>query len=334
MNQSCIAALILAGALAFSVPASAAELQGKSLLGEPLYIVQQIGFPPAQMENLVKATAEAKADFEKSVTIDNATWYARLLMYQNHILDSIAVLDRGLKQFPTSGKLLRHRAQRYLTLREFDKSIADGLAGVKYYEGLPIEREKPGPAYFPGDPDMVQMYLHYHLGQAYFGKHDYDNALKSFARAREIGAFSRDYETESSTVYWMFLCAARAGRTAEARKILDGFQQTLFETHPKGDSDTYFDGIQLFKGNRPVSSMFSASDGGQPFATSDGVIASTSYSIAQYYLLMGQRDKAKPWLARSIQVKGWGYFARIQAEADWKLLYPNEMPAPVADVPK
>ena len=36
MNQSCIAALILAGALAFGVPASAAELQGKSLLGEPL----------------------------------------------------------------------------------------------------------------------------------------------------------------------------------------------------------------------------------------------------------------------------------------------------------
>jgi hypothetical protein len=61
------------------------------------------------------------------------------------------------------------------------------------------------------------------------------------------------------------------------------------------------------------------------------VIASTSYSIAQYHLLMGERDKAKPWLARAIQVKGWGYFARIQAEADWKLLYPNEMPAPVSD---
>src|ERR1700761_6817886 len=158
--------LILIGTLGLGAPASAAELQGKSLLGEPLYITQQIGFPPGQMENLLKATAEAKTDFEKSVTPDTATWYARLLMYQNHILDSIAVLDRGLKQYPTSGKLLRHRAQRYLTLREFDKSIADGLAGVKYYEGQPIEREKPGPAYFPGDPDMVQMYLHYHLGQA------------------------------------------------------------------------------------------------------------------------------------------------------------------------
>ena len=179
---------------------------------------------------------------------------------------------------------------------------------------------------------MVQMYLHYHLGQAYFGKHDYDNAQKSFARAREIAAFSRDNETESSTVYWMFLCAARAGRTAEAREILDGYKQTLFEVHPEGGSDTYFDGIQLFKGNRPVSSMFSTSDGGQPFATADGVIASTSYSIAQYYLLKGEREKAKPWLARAIQIKGWGYFARIQAEADWKLLYPDEMPA--VDAPK
>jgi tetratricopeptide (TPR) repeat protein len=331
MRYGRVAALVMIGTLSFGAAVSAADLQGKSLLGEPLYITQQIGFPPAQMENLLKATAEAKTAFEQSVTPDTATWYARLLMYQNHILDSIAVLDRGLKQYPTSGKLLRHRAQRYLTLREFDKSIADGLAGVKYYEGQPIEREKPGPAYFPGDPDMVQMYLHYHLGQAYFGKHNYDNAQKSFAKAREIASFSRDNDTESSTVYWMFLCAARAGRTAEARDILDGYKQTLFEVHPKGDSDTYFDGIQLFKGNRPVSSMFSASDGGQPFATADGVIASTSYSIAQYYLLMGEREKAKPWLARSIQIKGWGYFARIQAEADWKQMFPNEVPAPVSD---
>ena len=129
MKHTGMAALIVMAAFALGPPASAAELQGKSLLGEPLYVTQQIGFPPAQMENMLKATAEAKIAFEQSVTPDTATWYARLLMYQNCILDSIAVLDRGLKQYPTSGKLLRHRAQRYLTLREFDKSIADGLAG-------------------------------------------------------------------------------------------------------------------------------------------------------------------------------------------------------------
>lgn len=270
-----------------AAPASAAELQGKSLLGEPLYVTQQLGFSPEATKNLMKAFGEAKTAYEQSPTVDNATWYQRLLMYQNRILDSIAVLDAAIKQHPESGKLLRHRAQRYLTLREFDKSIADGLAGVKLYENQPIERERPGPAYFPGDPDMVQMYLFYHLGQAYFGKHDYDSAQKWFAKAREVASFSRDNETETSTVYWLFLCAARAGRTAEARAILDGYNKTLFDIYPKGGSDTYFDGIQLFKGNRPVTSMFSTSDGGQPFATAEGVMASTSFSIAQYYLLMG-----------------------------------------------
>jgi tetratricopeptide (TPR) repeat protein len=320
-----------AAILLFAAPAvQAQELQGRSLLGEPLYVTKQLGFSPETEKNMLRAAAEAKAAYEQSPTVDNATWYQRLLMYQNRILDSVAVLDAALKLHPGSGKLLRHRAQRYLTLRQFDKSIEDGLAGVKAYGSQPLERERPGPSYFPGAPDMVQMYLFYHLGQAYFGKHDFDNAQKWFAKAREVAAFSRDDETESSTVYWLFLCAARAGRTAEARVILDGYNRTLFELYPKGGSDTYFDGIQLFKGNRPVSSMFSTSDGGQPFATGEGVAASTSYSIAQYYLLMGEREKAKPWLARAILVKSWGYFARIQAEADWTYIFPGEDPAKVA----
>jgi len=140
MKHICMAALIVAGAWAFDAPASAAELQGKSLLGEPLYITQQIGFPPAQMENLVKAIAEAKSDFEKSVTPDTATWYARLLMYQNHILDSIAVLDRGLKQYPTSGKLLRHRAEHVLLRTEMQ--VERGLGNPCFARDV-VDRRAP-----------------------------------------------------------------------------------------------------------------------------------------------------------------------------------------------
>jgi hypothetical protein len=82
----------------------------------------------------------------------------------------------------------------------------------------------------------------------------------------------------------------------------------------------------LFKGNRAAKSFFSSEDSGRAFATADGVAASTAYSLANYYILLGEADKAKPWLQRSINVDSWSYFARVQAEADWVMLFPGEQP--------
>ena len=60
-----------------------------------------------------------------------------------------------------------------------------------------------------------------------------------------------------------------------------------------------------------------------PFADADGMAASTAYSLANFYLLKGEREEARTWLKRSINVDSWSYFARIQAEADWVALFPG-----------
>jgi len=260
------------------------------------------------------------------MTVDTATWYGRILFYQGYSKESAAVYDKALAKFPNSAKLLRHRAHRHFSLREFDKSIEVGLKAAKIYEGKPLEREKPGPDYFRGDPDVVQYYLYYHLGAAYFAKHDFNNAAKWFAKSAEAAMFTKDLEARTANTYWEYLSLARGGNMREAQKLLDSYDLTLFEVHPDGGSDTYFDGIQLFKGHRDPNSFFNDKDGGRAFATADGVAASTAYSLANYYILQGEPDKAKPWLQRSIDVDSWGFFARIQAEADWLLLFPNERP--------
>ena len=308
-------------------PATAqGSLQGTSLLGKPMITEPSRNVGVASVELLERAAADAKADYERNMTVDSATWYGRILFYQGYSKESAAVYDAALAKFPNSGKLLRHRAHRHFSLREFDKSIETGLRAAKLYEGKPLEREKPGPDYFPGDPDVVQYYLYYHLGAAYFAKHDFDNAAKWFAKSAEAAMFSKDIEARTANTYWEYLSLARGGRMREAQNLLDSYDLTLFEVHPAGGSDTYFDGIQLFKGHRDPNSFFSDKDGGRAFATADGVAASTAYSLANYYILKGQPEKAKPWLQRSIDVNSWGYFARIQAEADWLLLFPNERP--------
>ncbi len=321
--------LASAGLLMLAMPlaASAQEsVQGTSLLGKPMVTTQTRNANVAATETLDRAARDAKAAYEANMTVDSATWYGRILFYQGYSKESAAVYDQALKRFPNSGKLLRHRAHRAFSLREFDKSIELGLKAAKLYENQPLEREKPGPDYFPGDPDVVQYYLYYHLGQAYFAKHDFDNAAKWFAKSAESAAFTHDVEARTANGYWEYLSLARAGKLREAQKLLDDYDLTLFEVHPKGGSDTYFDGLQLFQGHRAADSFFSDKDSGRAFATADGVAASTAYSLANYYILSGEPEKAKPWLRRSINVDSWGFFARIQAEADWLLLFPGEQP--------
>lgn len=321
-----VSASLLTMATPLMAMAPEGSFQGTSLLGKPMVTSADRNVGVADVATLERAANDAKAAFESNMTVDSATWYGRILFYQGYVKESAAVYDAALKRFPNSGKLLRHRAHRHFSLREFDKSIALGLRAAALYEGQPLEREKPGPAYFPGTPDVVQYYLYYHLGQAYFGRHDFDNAAKWFSKSSEAAAFNHDVEAKTANSYWEYLSLARGGNLREAQKVLDAYDLSLFQVHPEGGSDTYFDGIQLFKGNRASKSFFSSEDSGRAFATADGVAASTAYSLANYYMLLGETEKAKPWLQRSINVDSWSYFARIQAEADWVMLYPGEQP--------
>ncbi|MBV7255861.1 hypothetical protein KCG44_03565 [Pacificimonas sp. WHA3] len=322
-----ILGMALAATITMAAPLAAQDngsFQGTSLLGERMVTPHDSNKNVAAPAVLARAAADAKAAFEADMTVDNATWYGRVLFYQGYTRESAAVYRQALKRFPESAKLLRHLAHRQFSMRQFDESIETGLRAAKLYEGVPLEREKLGPDYFTSTPDVVQYYLYYHLGQAYFAKHDFDNAAKWFSRSSQTAGWGFDPEARTANTYWEFLSLARGGRTAEAREVLDAYDLTLFQVHPEGGSDNYFDGIQLFKGHRDAGSFFSNQDSGRPFADADGMAASTAYTLANYFMLKGEREHAKQWLKRSINVDSWSYFARIQAEADWVAFFPGE----------
>lgn len=328
--KSLIAA-VLASSLAASALAAEAQppdqiYQGKSLFGEDLYTRRNTNPNIAEPTVLVRASNDAKAAFDKEITPDTAAWYGRLLAYQGLMKESIAVYDAGLKRFPDSAKLLRHRAHRHFTLRRFDESIKDGLRSAQLYAGKPLEREKLGPDYFPSTPDVVQFYLYYHLGQAYFAKHDFDAAAQWFQKSGEVAVGVEGAPDYTAAVYWTYLSLVRGQRYSDAKALLDRYRYTLADLHNNAEANNYFDGIQLFKGHRAPDSFFSNVDSGKPFATADGIAASTSFSLANYYIARGETAAAKDWLRRAIKVDSWGYFARIQAEADWVLLFGTERP--------
>jgi tetratricopeptide (TPR) repeat protein len=300
--------------------------QGKSLFGEEMYTNSPNPVNVAPTDKLIRATAEAKAAYEANPTIDTTTWYGRVLSYQGLMREAIQVYTAGLKKYPESAKLLRHRAHRYFNLREFDKSIADGLRSAALYKNKPLEREKLGPEYFPSTPDVVQFYLYYHLGHAYLAKHDFDAAAKWFGHARETGIGVGEVTSITAATYWEYLSLARGGRYDDANKLLAGYNYTLVDLMDNLESNNYFDGIQLFKHMRDPNTFFDDKDTGKAFSTSDSIIASTSYSLSTYYLLRGETDKAKDHLRRATKINTWSFFARVQAEADWVYLFGKEKP--------
>lgn len=300
--------------------------QGKSLLGEDLYTKRNSNLNIAEPALLTRATNEAKAAFDQEITPDTATWYGRLLAYQGLMKEAVVVYDAGLKRFPDSAKLLRHRAHRHFTLRRFEESIKDGLKAAQLYQGRPLEREKLGPDYFPSTADVVQFYLYYHLGQAYFAKHDFDAAAQWFLKSGEVATGVGGAPDYTAAVYWGYLALARGQRYSEAKALLDRYPYTLRDLRNNIEANYYFDSIQLFKDLRSPDSFFSNVDSGKPFSTADGIAASTSYSLASYYIVRGELAPVKDWLRRAIKVDSWGYFARIQAEADWIHLFGTERP--------
>jgi hypothetical protein len=320
-----LASLAMAAAPAFGEEA-ARILQGKSLFGEPLYTSGPNPVNVGETDKLVRAVAEAKAAYERDLTIDSATWYGRLLAYQGLMREAIQVYTAGLKKFPDSAKLLRHRAHRYFNLREFDRSIEDGLRAAALYQNRPLEREKLGPDYFPSTPDVVQFYLYYHLGQAYFAKHDYPQAAAWFDRSRQVVVGVDDVASVTAATYWQYLALARGGQYDDAGALLDRYTTDLVDLRNNDEANYYFEGMQLFKNRRDPARFFDDKDSGKAFGTADGIKASTSYSLANYYLVRGYSDEARAQLKRALSVATWSYFARVQAEADWVYLYGNEKP--------
>ena len=323
--------IVATAALIASVPASAQyavrSFQGYSLLGDPMYTDDINPTNVTDTKTLLWAVADAKAAAERDPSIDNIAWYGRMLGYQTLGREAVAVFSDGLKRYPNSAKLLRHRAHRYFNLREFDRSIADGLKAAALYEGQPLERERLGPSQFPGTPDIVQFYLYYHLGGAYFAKRDYSNAEKWFNQAYELILPNGNAQDVAAPLYWRYLALRKLNRTIEAEEFLSRYKFKADDLAPTGEGPFYFNAIQLFRGNRFPEDFYTDKDSGRPFGGADGAKSSSSYSLAMYWLMRGEREKAKEWLARAIDIKTWAYFPRIQAEVEWKNLYGDEKPA-------
>jgi tetratricopeptide (TPR) repeat protein len=288
-----------------AVPGSAqSKPEATSLFGKPLYPVSLSAEARRPLEaNL----AEAEAAYAKDPKSEDAIiWLGRRQAYLWRYRDAIDTFSKGLALHPNSYRLYRHRGHRYITVREFDRAVADFEKAVSLIKNVPDEVEPDGAPNKYGKPRSTShSNIWYHLGLAYYLKGDFTNALRAY---QECMKFSKNDDMRVATLDWLYMTYRRLGRHGAAKQLLDqvtGEMEIL-------ENESYHKRLMMYKGAIAPEQLLDTAN------ADDLTIATQGYGVANWYFVEGNKAKAKEILEKVVAGRQWAAFGYIAAEADLK----------------
>ena len=196
--------------------------------------------------------------------------------------EAIATFSRGLEIEPNNALLLRWRGHRYLSVREFDRALADLTRGSEI--------------------DSTIYGIWYHLGIVQYVRGEFAAAAVSFTRAQPIAP---DAAELAGSTDWLWMSLSRAGRGADAK--------TMLARRPdnKPVTNAYTRRLQLYRGEIGPDAVVTPTD------TDEVQIATLAYGIGNWYLVKGDKAKAREWFDRSVKASGgWPGFGFIVSEVE------------------
>jgi tetratricopeptide (TPR) repeat protein len=284
------------------------QSEARSLFGEPLYPPD---LAPAQKAKLEADLAEAQAAYDKQPgDVERTVWVGRRLAYLGRYRDAIAVFTKGLQRHPKSAELYRHRGHRYITLREFDRAIADFEAAVPLIKGQPDAIEPDGAPNAHNKPrSTLQSNIWYHLGLAHYLKGDFARAVPAYLEGMKVSAVNDDMLV--ATTDWLYMTYRRMGRTQEAQALLTPIREQMDIL----ENTAYHRRLLMYKGMVPPASLLQGKVGGSTLP--DGVqLATQGYGVGNWYLYTGDVAKAREVFEQLRKGGSWAAFGYIAAEAD------------------
>jgi tetratricopeptide (TPR) repeat protein len=277
------------------------EIQRDSVFTTPLGKTYEISLPS---EKLLAQYEEAKAAAEANPEdVEALIWYGRRTAYLGQYNQAIDIFSEGIEKFPNEPRLYRHRGHRYISVREYDRAIADLEKASQLIEGTADEIEPDG---MPNAMNIPVSSLHgniyYHLGLAYYLTHQYENAYTAYLRCRESG---NHYDNIVSSTHWLYMIQQRLGNPSKADSLLAPIHadSTVIE------NQSYADLCELYKGWLPVDSVMPNGEGSP---SNDAV----RYGVANWYLYNGDTVKAKQLMEELVNTKAFSSFGYVAAESD------------------
>ena len=235
---------------------------------------------------------------------ENVIWLGRRLAYLGRYREAIAIYSRGLERWPASHQLLRHRGHRWITVREFERAIADLERATVLIRDLPDAIEADGaPNAYNIPRSTSHSNIWYHLGLAHYLQGDFEAALRCY---RECLQFSTNDDMRCATSDWLYMTYRRLGRDAEARRVLEPIHAGMEIL----ENRAYHWRLLMYKGEVAPESLFAAT------GASDLDLVTQGYGVGNWHLCNGDTARAKEIFAQVIARGNWPAFGSIAAECD------------------
>lgn len=202
--------------------------------------------------------------------------------------EAIETFTKGIVIAPNDPMLYRWRGHRYLSVREFDKSMADLTHGYQL--------------------DSTNYGILFHLGILNYVNGDFNRAATLFGKAQ---LRAPDGGELAGSTDWLWMSLSRADRAADAKAMLARHADTL----PAPPGYAYVSRLKLYRGEVTPATLFSPSD------TADVQVATLNYGLGTWYLVHQDTSNAKAAFQRSVKSGGWPGFGFILSEVELKRLH-------------
>jgi tetratricopeptide (TPR) repeat protein len=278
--------------------------EATSITGKPLYPMEL----PAETRKTLEANlAAAEAEYAKNPKSEEAIiWLGRRQAYLWRYRDAIDTFSKGLALHPKSYKLYRHRGHRYITIREFDRAVADYEKAAALIKDVPDEVEEDGAPNKYGKPRSTShSNIWYHLGLAYYLKGDFTNALRAY---QECMKFSKNDDMRVATLDWLYMTYRRLGRHGAAKQLLDQVTEKMDIL----ENESYHKRLLMYKGVVKPEQLLDTAN------ADDLTIATQGYGVGNWYFVEGNKAKAREIFEKVVQGRQWAAFGFIAAEVDLK----------------
>jgi tetratricopeptide (TPR) repeat protein len=273
-----------------------------SLTGEKYYTPE---WPAKTKAALDSNLTVAQNNFENDPSEQNYIWLGRRLAYLYFYDSAINIFTEGLKKYPESFRLLRHRGHRYITIRKFDLAIDDLKKASELMKDVPIEIEPDGAPNKLNIPlSNTQFNVWYHLGLAYYLQQDFEKAAQAYEECLKV---SNNDDLVTATVDWLYMTYRRGGKPDKAKEVLalvhDGMKII--------ENDSYFKRLKMYQGKLKPEEVLEVSANAED---ADLSLATQGYGVGNWHLVNGDSAKANDIFKQVVNGKYFAAFGFIAAE--------------------
>ncbi len=278
-----------------------------SLLGDTLYAPALSETVQAQYDSALRV---AQRNYQRdSAQLDHVIWLGRRLGYLGRYQEAVRVFTEGIKRFPESAELYRHRGHRYITLRQFVRAVSDLEKSATLLKDQPLKVEPNGiPLPLPANdrPSSLQFNVYYHLGLAHYLNGNYGAAARAYERTL---TYAESDDDRVAVADWLYMTYRRLGEDEVAERTLAEIREDMNIRENEG----YFERLLMYSGYVDPDSLLRASrrDGSSSLNA-----ATVGYGVGNYWLNEGDTTQGQQILEDVIDGQYWAAFGYIAAEAD------------------